>query len=140
MAITYLKEWNQSLSLQLPPSLCGGLGWDFLLPPPWERVHGAGRWLHPACPASPAAPCPHPTARGLLSTHQGLSWLRTPALKSSIPFPVDQPEELPYSTTVTYGCVRNTGPLLSSQLRNIFTFQAEETLSCSRRVRGASRI
>lgn len=107
---------------------------------------GAGPWYRgvAAAPARavstpPAAPSPYPTAQGLLSTHQGLSWLGAPALKTSIPFPVGQ-SELPYTTTITNGCVGNAGPLFSSQLRNIFTFQAMETLSCSRRVSGAPCI
>lgn len=64
VAITYIKEWKQSLSPQLSPSLCRGLGGDFLLPHPWERACGAGGACSP-CPRRLSCCCslhvPHRT-------------------------------------------------------------------------------
>lgn len=81
VAITCLAEWKQSLALQLPSSLCGGLGRRFLLPFPWERAGGAGGGCSP-CPGGLSHCSLHTPPHWVCSSHQGLS---SPGQQSPLP-------------------------------------------------------
>lgn len=81
VAITCLAEWKQSLALQLPSSLCGGLGRRFLLPSPWERAGGAGGGCSP-CPGGLSHCSLHTPPAGCAAPTKG-----SPPLASRVPFP-----------------------------------------------------